>query len=67
MKKYITVIVCVLLLLSACSNSKGEVSHKDTVTIMNTVEYLETNKDHNTGTKKTYIVLLPNNPKKVIT
>lgn len=41
MKKYITVIVCVLLLLSACSNSKDEVSHKDTVTIKKTFEYKE--------------------------
>ena len=39
MKKYITVIVCVLLLLSACSNSKDKVSHKDTVTIKKTFEY----------------------------
>lgn len=41
MKKYITVIVCVLLLLSACSNSKDQVSDKDTVTIKKTFEYKE--------------------------
>lgn len=52
MKKYITVIVCVLLLLSACSNSKDKVSHKDTVTIKKTFEYKEKNKDHNRGKKK---------------
>ncbi|MCE4979512.1 ABC transporter substrate-binding protein [Mammaliicoccus sciuri] len=66
MKKYITVIVCVLLLLSACSNSKGEVSHKDTVTIKNTFEYKEKNKDHNRGKKKTETLTIPKNPKKVI-
>ncbi|PSC77558.1 transferrin-binding protein, partial [Mammaliicoccus sciuri] len=66
MKKYITVIVCVLLLLSACSNSKDKVSHKDTVTIKKTFEYKEKNKDHNRGKKKTETVTIPKNPKKVI-
>ncbi|MCJ0966836.1 ABC transporter substrate-binding protein [Mammaliicoccus sciuri] len=55
MNKYITVIVCVLLLLSACSNSKSEVSHKDTVTIKKTFEYKEKNKDHKVKSVKSKV------------
>lgn len=67
MKKYITLVVCALLLLTACSNdNKAAKSEKETVTIKKTFEYKEKNQDHNRGKKKTETVTIPKNPKNVI-
>lgn len=68
MRKYITLVVCALLLLTACSNNdnKAAKSEKETVTIKKTFEYKEKNQDHNRGKKKTETVTIPKNPKNVI-
>lgn len=68
MKEYIVAIICMVLLLSACSNhnKKEETNNKDTVTIKKTYEYKDKNKDHKRGQKKTETIKIPKNPKKVI-
>ncbi|EHJ08217.1 siderophore ABC transporter substrate-binding protein [Staphylococcus simiae] len=67
MKKVLFVILCLTVMLSACStNSNDKKDEKQkTVTIKQTYEFKEKNKDHNKGKVKTEMTKVPVNPKRV--
>lgn len=68
MKKFISFIICMILLLTACGNNEkdNKESNDKTVKIKKTFEYKEKNHDHSRGKKKTETVEIAKNPKKVI-
>lgn len=67
MKKILFVVLCFAVMLAACGFNSNEKAEKDqkTVSIKQTYEFKDKNKDHNRGKMKTEKIKVPVNPKRV--